>query len=134
MARNRSVDLLPEIFKTDTNKEFLSSTLDQLTQQPKLRQTQGFVGRKFGVGVESDDSYVVEPTVERANYQLEPSVIFTDDENAIENAITYPELLDALKTKGADVSRHDRLFSAPVYSWSPLINFDKFVNHSQYYW
>ncbi len=38
MARNRAVDFLPEIFKTDTNKEFLSSTLDQLTQRPKLKQ------------------------------------------------------------------------------------------------
>jgi len=134
MARNRSVDLLPEIFKSNPNKEFLNSTLDQLVQEPKLRQTQGFIGRKFGAGIESGDSYVLEPTVERTNYQLEPSIVFTDDGGSAESAITYPEIVDALKTKGANVSKHDRLFSSPIYSWSPLIDFDKFVNHSQYYW
>ena len=133
MARNRSVDFLPEIFKTDTNKEFLSSTLDQLTQQPKLKQTQGYVGRKYGHGIDSDDSYVLEPTVERSNYQLEPGIVFKDGNNGVDEVITYPELLDVLRTKGADVSKHDRLFSSPIYSWSPLIDFDKFINHSQYY-
>jgi hypothetical protein len=32
MATRRTVDLLPEIFRTDTNKKFLGATLDQLTQ------------------------------------------------------------------------------------------------------
>jgi hypothetical protein len=134
MARNRSADFLPDIFKTDTNKEFLSSTLDQLTQEPKLKQTQGFIGRKTGVGVDSDDTYILEPTTNRANYQLEPGVVFTNDTSDAVSVITYPEVIDALKTKGANVSRHDRLFSSPIYSWDPLIDFDKFVNHSQYYW
>jgi len=134
MSRNRSIDFLPEIFKTDTNKEFLSSTLDQLTQEPKLKQTQGFVGRKFGSGVENDDFYVIEPTIERENYQLEPGIVFKDDDDNAVSVITYPEMLDALKTKGANVTKHDRLFSSPIYSWSPLIDFDKFVNYSQYYW
>jgi len=134
MARDRSVDFLPEIFKTDTNKEFLGSTLDQLTQAPKLKQTQGFVGRKFGTGINSGDSYVLEPTGERSNYQLEPTVVFKNDTDEVESAITYPEIIDSLKSKGANVSRHDRLFSSPIYSWNPLIDFDKFVNHSQYYW
>ncbi len=134
MARIRSVDFLPEVFKTDTNKEFLSATLDQLVQQPKLKQTQGFVGRTFGPGIEADDAYVLEPNNLRANYQLEPGVVFTDNDNNVEDAITYLEIIDALATKGANVVRHDRLFSEKIYSWSPLIDFDKFTNHSQYYW
>lgn len=134
MARNRSVDFLPEIFKTDTNKEFLNSTLDQLTQEPKLKQTQGYVGKKYGHGIESDDNYVLEPTVERDNYQLEPGIIFKDGNNNTDEAITYPEIIDALHTKGADTTRHDRLFSSPIYSWSPLVDFDKIINHNQYYW
>ena len=72
----RSVDFLPEIFQTSTNKQFLASTLDQLVQEPKLKATQGYIGRNVGVGVNPNDSYVVEPTAERANYQLEPGVVF----------------------------------------------------------
>jgi hypothetical protein len=33
MARTRTVDFLPEIFQTSTNKQFLSATLDQLVQE-----------------------------------------------------------------------------------------------------
>jgi len=134
MSRNRSVDFLPEVFKTNTNKEFLNSTLDQLTQEPKLKQTQGFVGRKFGNGTNGADSYIIEPTSERSNYQLEPGIVFKNDKDNVSSAITYPELIDALKTKGANTTKHDRLFSSPIYSWSTLIDFDKFVNYSQYYW
>lgn len=135
MARNRSVDFLPEIFKTETNKEFLSTTLDQLTQEPKLKRTQGYIGRNFGEDYNGgNDTYIVEPNDERGNYQLEPAVIFKNGEGGIDEAITYPEIIDALRTSGADVTRHDRLFSNKIYSWSPLIDFDKFVNHSQYYW
>ena len=134
MARNRSVDFLPEIFKTDPNKEFLGATLDQLTQEPKLKQVQGYIGNKFRGGVKTEDTYLTEPTIERANYQLETGVVFTDDNNDAQEAITYPEIIDALKTQGANVTRHDRLFSSEAYSWSPLIDLDKFINHTQYYW
>ena len=134
MARNRSVDFLPEIFKTDPNKEFLSATLDQLTQEPKLKQVQGYIGNKFKGGVKTNDTYLTEPTIERANYQLETGVVFNDENNDVQQAITYPEIIDALKTQGANVTRHDRLFSSEAYSWSPLIDLDKFINHTQYYW
>jgi len=134
MARNRSVDFLPEIFKTDPNKEFLGATLDQLTQETKLKQIQGYIGNKFKGGVNTEDTYLTEPSIERANYQLETGVVFADENNDVQEAITYPEIIDALKTQGANVTRHDRLFSSEVYSWSPLIDLDKFINHTQYYW
>jgi len=134
MARNRSVDFLPEVFKTDTNKEFLASTLDQLVQEPKLKQIQGYIGNKFKSGVNKGDTYLLEPTVERSNYQLETGVVFTNDNNDAEEVITYPEIIDALKTKGAIVDKHDRLFSSEAYCLSPFFDFDKFINHSQYYW
>ena len=50
MARIRSIDFLPEIFKTETNRQFLASTLDQLVQEPKFKPTDGYIGRKFGPG------------------------------------------------------------------------------------
>ena len=51
MARTRSVDFLPEIFQTSTNRQVLAATLDQLIQEPQLKQIQGFVGRRVGPGV-----------------------------------------------------------------------------------
>ena len=79
----RSIDFLPEIFQTPVNKQFLSATLDQLIQNPQFTQTQGFIGRRVGPGVNANDSYVVEPTKTRTDYQLEPGVIQTDPTDTI---------------------------------------------------
>jgi len=50
--------------------------LDQLVQPSKLQRVEGYVGKKNGPGVSSSDSYVIEPDITRANYQLEPSVVY----------------------------------------------------------
>ena len=135
MAQVRTVDFLPEIFQTQTNRQFLGATLDQLVQEPKFKKTQGYVGRRVGPGVNADDRYVVEPTQSREDYQLEPAVVALKPETTtIEDLITYPGIIDALKLQGADTSDADRLFTSKYYTWDPFFDFDKFVNFSQYYW
>jgi hypothetical protein len=136
MARVRTVDFLPEIFQTSTNRQFLSATLDQLVQEPKFKKIQGFVGRKVGPGVNANENYVAETDKTRADYQLEPGVILKDpnETTKIIDAITYPGIIDALTLQGADTTNADRLFTSDYYTWDPFIDFDKFVNFSQYYW
>jgi hypothetical protein len=132
----RSVDFLPEIFQTPANRQFLSATLDQLIQNPKYTQTQGFIGRRIGPGVNANDKYVIEPTKTRTDYQLEPGVIQTDpaDTRRITDAITYPGITDALDLQGAYVNNADRLYTSDYYTWDPFVDFDKLVNYAQYYW
>jgi hypothetical protein len=136
MARTRSVDFLPEIFQTSTNRQVLSATLDQLVQEPKFKKIQGFVGRRVGPGVNPNDKYITEQTATRVNYQLEPGVVFktADDTNKIQDAITYPGITDALELQGALVNNADRLYTSEYYAWDPFVDFDKFINYSQYYW
>ena len=136
MARTRSVDFLPEIFQTSTNKQVLAATLDQLVQEPKIKKIQGFVGRKVGPGVNANDKYITEQTATRANYQLEPGVVQIDatDSQKVVDAITYPGINDALEVQGALVNNADRLYTSEYYSWDPFVDFDKFINYSQYYW
>lgn len=135
MAQVRTVEFLPEIFQTPVNRQFLNATLDQLTQEPSFQKTQGYVGRKVGPGVNPVDRYVIEPTKIRNDYQLEPGVITLEpDTNNIVDAITYPGINDALELQGANIANPDRLYSSEYYSWDPFIEFDKFVNYSQYYW
>ena len=135
MANTRSVDFLPEIFQTNANKQFLAATLDQLIQEPNFRKTQGFIGRTVGPGINPNDKYVVEPTKTRADYQLEPAVIsLVPDTDTIKNAITYPGLNDAVGFQGGNGNRPDRLYSSEYYTWDPFVDFDSFINFSQYYW
>ena len=132
----RTVDFLPEIFQTTPNKQFLSATLDQLVQEPSFKKTQGYIGRRVGPGVNPNDYYVLEPDATRANYQLEPGVVSLDpaETSKIKDVITYPGISDALSVQGANVAQSDRLYTSDYYCWDPFVNFDKFVNYSQYYW
>ena len=136
MARTRSVDFLPEIFQTSTNRQVLGATLDQLTQEPRFKQIQGFVGRRVGPGVNPNDKYITEQTATRVNYQLEPGVVFkaAQDTNKIQDAITYPGITDALALQGALVNDADRLYTSEYYAWDPFVDYDKLINYSQYYW
>ena len=101
MARVRTVEFLPEIFQTPTNKQFLAATLDQLVQEPSFSRIQGYVGRRVGPGVNPDDEYIKEENAVRTNYQLEPGVIINyHDSSKIRDAITYPGITDALGMVG----------------------------------
>ena len=132
----RSVEFLPPIFQTPINDQFLSATLDQLIQNPEYVQTQGFIGRRVGPGVNANDKYVVEPTKTRNDYQLEPGVVQLNptDSHRVVDAITYPGINDALKLQGAYTDNADRLYTSDYYTWDPFVDFDKFVNYAQYYW
>ena len=136
MAQVRSVDFLPEIFQTDANKQFLAATLDQLIQEPKFKKTQGYIGRTVGPGVNPNDKYVIEPDKTRADYQLEPGVISVDptDNSKIIDAITYPGITDSLVYQGSPSTQPSRLYTSDYYTFDPFIDFDTFVNFSQYYW
>ena len=135
MATIRTLDFLPEIFQTTPNQQFLSSTLDVLVQQPDFNRVQGFIGSKFGYGVNSTDQYISEPTSIRKNYQLEPAIVFTKTgTNKAVDLLTYPGTIDALKHNGSITDNHNLLFSSEFYSWDSFVDLDKMINYSQYYW
>jgi len=135
MARVRTVEFLPEIFQTTTNKQFLAATLDQLVQEPSFSKIQGYVGRRVGPGVNPTDEYIKEETAVRTNYQLEPGVVITYPETSkIRDAITYPGITDAIGMYGGLTDDSQRLYTSEYYAFDPFVDFDKFVNFSQYYW
>lgn len=131
----RTLNFLPEIFKTPTNAQFLNATLDQLTSQPSSKKIEGYVGSKFGYGINAKDYYVPENTKVRKNYQLEPGVIFTKpNESVAQDFISYPGIIDSLNLEGSEVANNSRLFESQFYSWDSFTNLDKIINYNQYYW
>jgi hypothetical protein len=131
----RTLDFLPEVFRTPTNSQFLSASLDLLTNQPDLKRVEGFIGNKFGYGIEPNDRYVVEPTKTRTDYQLDPSVVFLkEDTQEARDFINYPGIIRALENEGAVVNNHDRMWSSDFYAWDSFVDLDKIVNYNQYYW
>ena len=89
MAARKTHNFLPTVFQTDTNKKFLSATVDQLVSEPDFVNVYGYIGRKFAPTYKSGDSYVTEPNASRQNYQLEPSVVIKDTQKNITFFATY---------------------------------------------
>jgi len=133
MANKKTSDFLPSIFRTETNEKFLNATLDQLISDANFVRLDGYIGRKFAPTYKPNDGYLLETNKDRRNYQLEPSVVVSESNN-IKFYSSYVDLLNKLEYYGAKVNNHDRLFSSEYYSFSGLIDLDKFVNFSQYYW
>jgi hypothetical protein len=125
--RVRTLDFLPEIFRTKSNEEFLTSTLDNLVQPPKVQKLQGFIGSKFGYGVNASDKYLTEPSKQRSNYQLNPAVVFKKkDTNVPLDVMTYTELNNSLRLAGS-VAPESKLYANQFYSFDSFCDLDKLV-------
>jgi hypothetical protein len=134
-SRIRTLNFLPEIFQTKTNAQFLAATLDQVVAQPETKKIEGYIGTKFGYGINAKDYYVTEPTKVRRDYQLDPGVVFTKtNESVAKDFISYPGIIDALKLEGSVTNNNNRLFNSEFYSWDSFTNLDKIINFNQYYW
>lgn len=135
VTKVRTLDFLPEIFRTRPNEQFLRGSLDQLVQQPDFKRIQGYIGSKFGYGINQHDKYLVEPSKERTDYQLEPAVIFKKpDTNTAIDLLTYPGFKDSLKLQNSNLNNDSNLFGNEFYSWDNFVDLDKLVNFAQYYW
>lgn len=135
MAAFKTLQFLPEIFRTDTNKKFLNATVDQLVSEPNLIKVNGYIGRKLAPSYKNSDSYITEPTKIRQDYQLEPSIVIKDPTTGeLTFATTYTDIVNKINFYGGFSNNHTRLFDNEYYSYDPQIDLDKFVNFAQYYW
>ena len=67
--KRKSAGLLPKFFRTDTNKKFLASTVDQLFQPGVAEKISGYYGRKTAKAFSPKDNYIPDVTEKRENYQ-----------------------------------------------------------------
>ena len=116
MAAFKTLQFLPEIFRTDSNRKFLNATVDQLVSEPNLIKVNGYIGRKLAPSYKTSDSYITEPTKSRQDYQLEPGVVNLEpDTNKINNVITYPGINDAIGFQGGiNLGQHFRCLALDV--------------------
>jgi hypothetical protein len=134
MARS-SVNFLPSYYRTDKNKKFLSSTLDQFIAQTELERLNGYIGSKLSPNYNpSKDIYITDPQPLRTKYQLEPGLIVKDLNGNIKNSFGYDDLINQLSFYGSNVSNLNKLFKPEFLSFDPQIDWDKLVNFREYYW
>lgn len=129
LAKLKLSTLLPSYIQTRTNVNFLDATIQQLFQEDTSETVSGYIGEKPDRLFQADtDFYIEEITSERQKYQLVPAVL-TDKAK-----YTYRDIVNHLKYQGANIESHERLFRQDYYSFSPMIDINKFINFNQYYW
>jgi len=133
-SKRTNASLLPRYFRTDANKKFVGSTLDQLTSPGVVEKLNGFVGSREAKAAVITDNYIEDINQERENYQLEPYTIIEDDLGNIDFNADYLDLLGQVNGFGGTTTNHDKLFAQEFYAWNPHIDFDKFTNFREYYW
>ena len=132
--RNGSDSLLPRYFRTDANRKFLGSTLDQVTNPGVVEKVNGFVGSREAKAAEINDNYIDEVSKLRQDYQFEPYSVIKDSLNNVVFNADYLDILGQISAFGGSTANHDSLFKQEFYAWEPHINFDKFTNFREYYW
>lgn len=132
--KRKSYNLLPRFYRSDANKKFLSSTIDQLIQPGTVKKVSGFVGRKDAKSVKNTDVFIDSSVAVRQDYQLEPSLVIEDRFGNVNFYKDYIDYINQISLLNGKVDNHERLNAQEFYSWNPHIDWDKFVNFQQYYW
>lgn len=130
----KSIELLPEYLRTDKNSKFLSSTIDQLIEPPRLERINGYIGSKLTPTYKAADTYIRESSQIRQNYQLEPSMVIRNPDGTVKDIVAIDDLANQISSEGGFPNNFDRMFKSEIYSFDPHIDFDKFVNYQDYYW
>ena len=134
MALFNTIDFLPSVFQSTTNQRFLGATMDQLASDAINVDVNGYIGRTFAPTYKAGDNYVPELNAERTNYQLEASVVVTDNDKNVQFNAGYIDLLNSINVNNGLTNNHQRLFSAEKYNYDGHFDYDKFVNYYNYYW
>jgi hypothetical protein len=132
--QRKSSQFLPNIFRSDSNKKFLSGTIDPLIQSGTVRRLNGFIGKQNAKAVIGDDVYIDSPTQDRQDYQLEPCLIAENDLGNVTFFKDYIDYINTVDVLGGINTNHQTLNLQEFYTWEPHINWDKIVNYLQYYW
>jgi hypothetical protein len=140
MVDKKSLDFLPKVFQSNTNRRFLNATMDQLLQEPRLDRLYGYIGRQdLSPAYQQGDAYVNETDSYSQFYQLEPGLVinkrvFNTNNFKIDNAFNYVDLLNSITLEGGITNDHSRLFANEYYNYEGFVDLDKLINYGKYYW
>lgn len=140
MVDKKSLDFLPQTFRTATNRRFLNATMDQLIQEPNMSRIYGYIGRQdLSPSYVEGDAYVQELDSYSQYYQLEPGLVINKrivgtDSFRKENAYNYVDLLNSISLAGGINTDHSRLFANEYYNYEGFVDLDKLINYGKYYW
>ena len=133
IGHRKSSELLPSIFKTETNTRFLQTTLDQLLSSGTTETLDTYWGRINGNNYLPGDLYAPELSAQRINHQLANGFVTVSGDESV-SVNSYIDILNTLNQYGVDISNVDTLNESIGYTLTLPINIDMFINYVQYFW
>ena len=121
-------DLLPDIFQTTVNKQFLNSTLEQLLTSGSLEALNYFVG----TGNVTDNYLRDNRTAD--HYQFVPGAVNKNNNGDITRVLSYDDMINALEYNEVNVSQHNKILNENAYTLDLPINYDMSTNYHNYFW
>jgi hypothetical protein len=118
----KTTDLLPAIFRTETNKKVLSAVVEDLFQPSSIETLNYTIGRSRVKSTGAD--YLPHPTARR---QLETGLVVFNDNGA--SVLTSDNI-----AAGFDLNNRDNETVQPISVLDLPIDPDKFLNWANYYW
>jgi len=132
--KRKSSSHLPRYFRTQPNKKFLNSTLDQLIQPGVVEKLNAYVGRETAKAYKSTDNYVSDVSTDRINYQLEPASVIKDNLGNVSFYKDYNDYVNQLNIFNKGTADHSIFNQQEYYAWDPHVDWDKLTNFREYYW
>ena len=65
--KRKAENLLPRFYRSDSNKKFISGTINQLIQTGTVRRLNGHIGRENSKATSANDLFLNEPVQDRQN-------------------------------------------------------------------
>ena len=127
---------LPEFLQNPKLKNFFDGTVEQAFSKADNEKVTEWIGRKYGTYYNPfKDNYKQESNSLRQNYQLETTATLKDPASLVTtDSIFFNEALDYIVNENGRINNQNRLFGQKYYTYSPPIDYDKFLNYENYYW
>lgn len=118
--------LLPSIFQTSVNKQFLDSTLEQLLTSGSTEAISAYVGNR-NTNASTEQKYIGD------HLNFVPGIVNKNASNDITNTLTYKDLLNALKFNETNIKNKSGILDEQAYTLDLPINYDMFTNYHNYH-
>ena len=130
MAKRQNLDfnrLIPSALKNETLTSLISNLFNRFVSEERSVYINGRVGRQI-----DDDASIHASNLERKLNALVPALYFKT--GTLENVFTFDDFVNRLNVLDVDVNNMRSWMAEQAFNFSPPINYDKFVNYSNYYW
>lgn len=128
------IQFLPEIFRTDINKQFFDTVVSQLLSSSTLENIDHYWGKFSSFYDIENDTYNKETNSLKQHLQFTPGFGLNDNDGKTVTGINFYNIIKSFENANIDVLNWDKTFTEPAYVLDLPINIDMMMNYENYYW